>query len=88
MHIDHHPLIQDFPELKDKLHNLRTQDNHFARLCNEYEELDKRICRVEDGVEKLSDSEFNELKMERVARKDELYRRLKGEHVCCGACGQ
>ena len=90
MHIDHHPLIKDFPELRDTLHTMREQDNHFARLCNEYEALDKQICRIEDNVEQVSDSELMQFKQERVARKDELYRRMKEKdaHNCCGACGQ
>lgn len=90
MHIDHHPLVQDFPELRDTLHSLRTQDHHFARLCNEYEELDKRICRIEDDVEKTSDEELIQFKQERVARKDELYRLMKKstEATCCGGCGK
>lgn len=90
MHIDHHPLIQDFPELRDTLHNLRAQDHHFARLCNEYEELDKRICRIEDGVEKISDEALLQFKQERVTRKDELYRLMKKstEATCCGGCGK
>jgi uncharacterized protein YdcH (DUF465 family) len=90
MHIDHHPLIQDFPELRDTLHNLRTHDHHFARLCSEYEELDKRICRIEDDVETASDEELIQSKLERVTRKDELYRLMKksSEATCCGGCGK
>jgi hypothetical protein len=90
MHIDHHPLVRDFPELRDTLHSLRETDHHFARLCNEYEELDKRICRIEDNVESVSDEELAQFKQERVARKNELYRRMRqsDSHQCCGACGQ
>jgi hypothetical protein len=51
MHVEHHPLNKDFPELHAALHELRVNDAHFARLADEYEALDKRICRVEDGVE-------------------------------------
>ena len=88
MHVDHHPLIQDFPELRDALHELRQNDNHFARLAGEYEELDKRICRVEDGVELLDDASLTGLKQQRVALKDDLARMLKkSQGECCGACG-
>jgi|KBSSwiStaDraftv2_1062776.scaffolds.fasta_scaffold2790102_1 uncharacterized protein YdcH (DUF465 family) len=90
MHVDHHPLAQDFPELRDTLHALRAQDHHFARLCNEYEELDKRICRIEDDIEPTGDEVLTHLKQERVTRKDELYRLMKNSHepTCCGGCGK
>lgn len=88
MHVDHHPLLQDFPELREQLHQLRQNDQHFARLAGEYEDLDKRICRVEDGVELLDDSSLTGLKQQRVALKDDLARMLKkSKGECCGACG-
>ena len=40
MHVEHHSLIADFPELREQLHTLRQQDHHFARLADEYEALD------------------------------------------------
>ena len=43
MHVEHHPLIKDFPELHSQLHSLRQDDQEFARLADEYEVLDKRI---------------------------------------------
>lgn len=89
MHVEHHPLITDFPELREQLHNLRQQDHHFARLADEYEALDKRVCRIEDGVETLEENAFATLKVERVALKDELARQLRKAAEpaeCCGKC--
>ena len=87
MHVEHHPLIKDFPELRSELQRLRGEDPHFSRQAAEYEALDKRICRVEDGVELLDDDALGQLKLERVARKDELSRQLKrAAGQCCG-CG-
>lgn len=80
MHIDHHPLIKDFPEL-------RVGDTDFARLADAYETLDKRICRIEAGSELLADDALLALKQERVSIKDDLARRLKrAAGQCCG-CG-
>ena len=81
MHVEHHSLIADFPELREQLHTLRQQDHHFARLADEYEALDKRICRVEDGVDLLDDSALSTLKAERVALKDELSRQLNKKQL-------
>jgi uncharacterized protein len=87
MHVEHHPLSKDFPELRTALHDLRVSDADFARLADEYEALDKRICRVEDGVEVLADDALASLKLARVGLKDEVARRLNGApQPCCGCC--
>lgn len=87
MHVEHHPLVQDFPELRGELQRLRQEDQHFARQAEEYEALDKRICRVEDGIELLDEAALGRLKQERVTLKDDLARQLKrASGQCCG-CG-
>ena len=87
MHVEHHPLIKDFPELRGVLHELRQGDTDFARLADIYESLDKRICRIEAGSELLADDALLALKQERVGIKDDLARRLKrAAGQCCG-CG-
>jgi hypothetical protein len=89
MHVEHHPLIKDFPEKRELLHQMRQQDPHFARKAETYEALDKQICRVEDGVEMLDDEALGALKQERVALKDDIARDLKraGGSCCGGCCG-
>lgn len=74
---DHHPLAKDFPELKDRIHALKTGSTHFARLEREYEELDKEIVRLETGLEHSSSSDLEGKKQRRVSLKDELYALLK-----------
>ncbi|HEX5311791.1 YdcH family protein [Aquabacterium sp.] len=74
---DHHPLAKDFPELKDKIHTLKTTNAHFAKLERDYEELDKAIVRLETGIEHGSSAELEQKKLQRVSMKDELYSMLK-----------
>jgi uncharacterized protein len=74
---DNHPLSHDFPEFKDKIHQLKMSNNHFARLHTEYEEVDKAVVRLETGVEHSSDAELEAKKLKRVHLKDELYALLK-----------
>jgi len=74
---DHHPLAKDFPELKDKIHALKTSNAHFAKLERDYEEVDKAIVRLEAGVEHSSSAELEQKKRQRVSLKDELYSMLK-----------
>ncbi len=74
---DHHPLAKDFPDLKDKIHELKIGNAHFARLEREYEELDKEIVRLETGIEHSSSGELESKKQRRVSLKDALYGMLK-----------
>ena len=77
MHVDHHPLIQDFPELRAELQRLRQEDSHFARQAEAYEALDRRIYEVEDGRQAMDDLALQVLKNERVALKDQIAERLR-----------
>ena len=87
MHVEHHPLVKDFPEKREQLQKLRQEDPVFARKADEYEALDKRICRVEDGVENLDEAALNALKLQRVNLKDDIARDLKrASGSCCGGC--
>lgn len=87
MHVEHHPLVKDFPEKRELLQQMRQQDPNFARKAETYEALDKQICRVEDGVEMLDDNALVALKQERVALKDAIARDLKrASGSCCGGC--
>ncbi|AHL74265.1 hypothetical protein CH92_03850 [Stutzerimonas stutzeri] len=87
MYVEHHPLINDFPEKREQLHKLRQQDPAFPRKADTYEALDKQICRVEEGVETLDDEPLSALKQERVALKNDIVRDLKrASGSCCGRC--
>ena len=79
MHIEHHPFVADHPEWAAKVHILKLENSHFARLLREYEWLDKEICRAEDGIEgyHMGDMELEKLKKERLAVKDILIQMVK-----------
>ena len=76
MHVEHHPLIKEFPELRERIHDLKMNNAHFAKLAEQYEEVDKHICRAEDSPEGYSDQHMHELKAERLRLKDEVYKAL------------
>ena len=76
MHVEHHDLAHEFPQFKDAIHRLKTEDAHFNRLFHEYQDLDKEVCRAEEGTEVLSDEALHALKIRRVHLKDELERML------------
>ena len=75
--LNHHPLIEEFPEHRDKIHELKINNNHFRRLAFEYEGIDKAIVRAEQGIETLGDSYLETLKKERLALKDLLFGMLR-----------
>ena len=65
-------LAADFPDKRDRIHQLKTSDNRFARLYEEYNELNRTIHRVETRVEPQTDEAEEELKRRRLQIKDEI----------------
>ena len=43
MAIEHHDLLHEFPELRERIHELIKVDRHFRRLFDEYHELTAEI---------------------------------------------
>lgn len=76
MTIENHSLLNEFPEYKDRIHNLKMNDHHFARLANEYHEVDKEIHNIEQDL-KTSDEYLETLKKKRLGLKDEIYKLLQ-----------
>ncbi|WP_010130004.1 YdcH family protein [Haemophilus sputorum] len=66
-----------FPEFRDLISKLKTEDAHFARLFDKHNELDQKIKNFESGIEIATSSEIEVLKKEKLAIKDELYAILK-----------
>lgn len=76
MSVEHHDLIHEFPDLKDRIHDLKVSDPHFRRLFDDYHELTRSIENMENEVTPVATRTEEEAKMRRVHLKDELYRRL------------
>ena len=66
-----------FPEFRDLISKLKTEDAHFALLFDKHNELDQKIKNFESGIEIATGSEIEVLKKEKLAIKDELYTILK-----------
>jgi len=76
MSVEHHDLIHEFPELKERIHELKTHDHHFRKLFDEYHELTTSVENMENEVMPVSTLTEEEAKMRRVQLKDELYAML------------
>lgn len=77
MSLEKHDLHHEFPEFKDAIHELKMSNAHFARLFEQYHEVDHEVHRIETGAETPSDDYLEEKKKQRLQLKDELYAMLK-----------
>ncbi|SCK13558.1 YdcH family protein [Vogesella sp. LIG4] len=66
-----------FPEFRDLISKLKTEDAHFTRLFERHNELDQQIKNMEARIEVATAVEIENLKKEKLKLKDELYLILK-----------
>lgn len=67
-----HELAEEFPEHAAKIHELKTADPHFARLAEEYHDVNREIHRLETRVEAGGEGREEELRKTRLRLKDEI----------------
>ena len=72
-----HDLIHELPEHRERIHELKTIDENFRKIFDEYHELDHQIIRMEEGIETPSDDVLEELKKQRLFLKDQLFAMIK-----------
>ncbi|WP_371226499.1 YdcH family protein [Roseovarius sp. 2305UL8-3] len=71
-----HELHEEFPEHAGKITELKSSDAHFARLADEYHEINRAVHRAETNVEPMEALAEGEMRKKRALLKDELYRIL------------
>lgn len=71
-----HELHDEFPEFGERITALKARDAHFARLTEEYHDINRAVHRAETHVEPLEELAEVELRKKRGALKDEIYRFL------------
>ena len=67
-----HELAEDFPNDVDKIHELKTGNPHFAKLMDDYHELNRAVHRAETGVEPCDSLAETQMRKERMRLKDEI----------------
>ena len=72
-----HELHEEFPELADKISEMKSSDAHFAKLAEEYHEVNRAVHRAETNVEPVGQFAEEDMRKKRAALKDELYQILK-----------
>lgn len=67
-----HDLHSEFPDATDALHTLKTTNEHFGKLADQYHDLNREIHRIDSGIEAASDDRTEQLKKERLAILDQV----------------
>src|SRR4051794_7090712 len=80
-----HDLAEEFPDQREQISALKTSNGHFARLAEEYHEVNRQVHRIETRVVPASEDVEEELKRRRVRQKDEIFQILAGETKADGA---
>ena len=71
-----HELHEEFPEYVEKISELKVSDAHFARLMEEYHEINRAVHRAETNVEPVEELTEVDMRKKRAGLKDEIYRML------------
>lgn len=67
-----HELAEEFPDKVELIHTLKEKDPHFARLMDEYHEVNRAIHRAETNVEPTEELHEVEMRKTRMALKDQI----------------
>lgn len=73
-----HLLADEFPTQVARLQMLQDANTHFARICKEYDEVNRAVHRAETRVDVMSEEDEQKLRRERARLKDEIARMLAG----------
>jgi uncharacterized protein YdcH (DUF465 family) len=77
MPVENHSLVKEFPEMKERIHQLKMNNNHFAKLFAEYDSIEHEVQHIESGAASVDDAVLETLKKKRLALKDALFALLK-----------
>lgn len=72
-----HELAAEFPEFVEKMSALKQSNAHFAKLADEYHDVNRKIHRAETNVEPIENLAEEQLRKQRAALKDEIYGMLR-----------
>ena len=72
-----HSLYDDFPQYRDRIDQLKLENEDFVRMAAEYDKIDHRIRGLEMNGVPVADETFEELKYKRLHLKDQLFSMLQ-----------
>ncbi|MEX0279036.1 MAG: YdcH family protein [Ruegeria sp.] len=68
-----HELAEEFPDKVELMSQLKQSDAHFARLADEYHEINRAVHRAETNVEPMEELAEVDLRKKRAVLKDEIW---------------
>ncbi|MCW8964969.1 MAG: DUF465 domain-containing protein [Gammaproteobacteria bacterium] len=74
-----HDLLHELPEHRDRIHELKMSNAQFAKMFDEYHDIDHEIHRIETGIENTSDEYLEGKKKNRLYLIDEMYKMIRAE---------
>lgn len=72
--MENHNLTHEFPELEEKINQLKLDDENFRKMYVNYEEVNALIQHYEEGEQNhTTDEHLTDLRRKRMHLKDDLY---------------
>lgn len=68
-----HLISVEFPELRQAIDTLKSNNAHFKFLMRSHDFVDEVITSVEEGKKTMTEDELKTLKIKRLHLKDEMY---------------
>jgi uncharacterized protein YdcH (DUF465 family) len=65
-----------FPNDGPIIHDLKARDAHFARIADEYHDINRSVHRIEAGIDTVSDAHAETVKKQRLALLDRIARAI------------
>lgn len=72
-----HQLHQEFPDQAKIISRLQAENQHFARLCEDYDKINRDIHRAETNIQPTEELAEQEMRKKRLTLKDEIWHMLK-----------
>jgi len=68
-----HELAEEFPDKIELMSTLKQDNAHFARLSDEYHEINRAVHRAETNVEPVEELAEVDMRKKRAQLKDEIW---------------
>lgn len=76
MHVDHHDLYTEFPDMADAIDAMKAASGYFAGLVARYNRLTGKVENLEAHDMPVTDFTMEDMKKARVKLKDDIYQLL------------
>lgn len=81
MHVDHHDLYTEFPDMRDAIDALKADYGYFAAMVGRYDRLTGRVEDLEEHDMPVGDFTLEDMKKARVKLKDDIFHYLQAFRV-------